>query len=153
MDQGPRLKLQGFSLLYTLLLTLGNSIVFPSHHLSYSCPVSGLVSLVYSVSCSNPPSPPLGPLPSPRFMDKVKAALELGGERSEVEVGDGQLLSEKLVQLKRLCMERLALYLLRDNPTAGQDPLDASDNEDDENSDSLADDDTNSNPPLPKKRK
>lgn len=96
--------------------------------------------------------------PAPR----VKAALELGGERREVEAApssDARLLSEKLMELKGLCMERLALFLLRDSASAGedailQDPLEASEDEEDDNAEELADDDNNSsNPPRPKKRK
>eukprot|EP00250_Pteridium_aquilinum_P007905 c17525_g1_i1 orf=146-439(+) len=86
----------------------------------------------------------------------VKASMELGAERSDVELPatlDGLLLSDKLVELKRLCMGRLGEYLLRHNAAAGddpllQDPVEASD-EDDDNDDS----EPNSNPPCPKKRK
>ncbi|KAI5076917.1 hypothetical protein GOP47_0008982, partial [Adiantum capillus-veneris] len=85
----------------------------------------------------------------PAAVMAVSASMELGAENSVLSAPhDGSLLSEKLVELKRLCMDRLADYLLRHHATAdvaaSDDPLMQDDleavSEEEENTD------TNSNP-------
>ncbi|KAH7365947.1 hypothetical protein KP509_18G055500 [Ceratopteris richardii] len=54
----------------------------------------------------------------------VMATIELGEERSVLSAPSGPLLSERLVELKRLCMARFADYFLQDNAAADAAALD-----------------------------